>query len=150
LQHDQVQTPQPHSLLKKPAELDPDDLEVQRDLGLSNLTLGGFQEARDAALTVLDKQPGDEQALLILANAAVTPADIEETRKRVEDLRQQDQDRPGYHLALGTLDLRAKDQARAESEFKAALDLDPNSSAAFTALAVLYQGRDDLKERTRR
>jgi Flp pilus assembly protein TadD len=96
--HNQGQL-QAYPLLKKAAELDPEDLEVQLDFGANNVSVGEFQQARDAALLVLEKQPGDEQALLLLANAAVTPADIEETRKRVDDLRQQDQDRPGYHLA---------------------------------------------------
>src|SRR5262249_21912576 len=103
------------------------------------------QQARDAALLVLEKQPGDEQALLLLANGAVTPADIEETRKQIDDLRSRDQDRPGYHLALGTLNLGQKNLAEAENEFKAALELDPKSSAAFTALGILYEGRNDGK-----
>jgi Flp pilus assembly protein TadD len=143
--HNQGQLPQAYPLLKKAAELSPEDPEVQLDFGLSNLTLGAFQQARDAALTILDKEPGNEQAVLLLANAAVTAADIVETRKRIEDYRRRDQDRPGFHLAFGTLDLRRKDEARAESEFKAALDLDPNSSAALKALGILYQGRNDLK-----
>src|SRR5262249_38146044 len=86
-----------------------------------------------------------EQALLLLANAATTPDDIKDTRRRIEDFRQQDQQRAGYHLAIGTLDLREKDLTQAESEFKAALALDPNSAAAFTALGVLYRARNDFK-----
>ena len=74
------------------------------------------------------------------------PEDIEDARKLIQSFREKDQDRPGYHLALGSLDLRQNDQARAESEFKAALNLDPKSSEAYAALGTLYWSRNDLKE----
>jgi tetratricopeptide (TPR) repeat protein len=143
--HGQGQLPQAYPLLKKAAELHPNDLEVQIELGQSSLMMRELQPARDTALAILDKQPGDEQALVLLANTAIAPTDIEETRKLIEDLRQQDRNRPGYHLAIGTLDLRQTDLARAESEFKAALDLDPRSRAALAALGVVYESQNDLK-----
>ena len=63
----------------------------------------------------------------------------------MKNLRERDQDRSGYHLALGALDLRQKkDEASAESEFKEALKLDPSSSAAHLALGNLYWRRQDL------
>ena len=40
--------------------------------------------------------------------------------------------------------VRQRDEVRAESEFKAALALDPQSGGAFTALANLYWNRNDL------
>ena len=97
-------------------------------------------------MQVLEKQPGQEQALLLLADASRTPDDIEDARKLIQSLREKDQDRAHYHLALGALDLRQNDQARAESEFKAALTLDPKSSEAYAALALVYWSRNDLKE----
>src|SRR5262249_5313802 len=68
LYHHQGEAPEADPPLKKNTEVDPRQLQGARELCLRNPTLGGFQEARDAALTVLDKQPGGEQALLILAN----------------------------------------------------------------------------------
>ena len=87
-----------------------------------------------------------EQALLILADASLTPEEIEDARKFIQSLREKDQDRAGYHLALGVLDVRQNDRARAESEFKTALNLDPKSSEAYAALGTLYWNRNDLKE----
>src|SRR5260221_5324350 len=75
----------------------------------------------------------------------LTPDEVTETRKFVEGLREKDQDRVGYRLALGALDQRQKDEAGAEGEFKAALGLDPKSSGAYTALGTLYWSRNDLK-----
>ena len=55
-------------------------------------------------------------------------------------------DHARYHLALGVLDAQQNDPARAESEFKAALNLDPKSIDALASLGALYWGRKDLKE----
>jgi tetratricopeptide (TPR) repeat protein len=143
---DQSQLRQAYPLLKKAADLQPDDPEVQLKLGQILLSVREYAQARDAALQVLEKQPSREQALLLLADASRTPDDVEDARKRVQSLREKGQDRPGYHLALGALDLRQNDQARAESEFKAAVNLDPKSSEAYSALGTLYWVRNDLKE----
>jgi tetratricopeptide (TPR) repeat protein len=144
--HDQGQLQQAYPLLKQVAELQPEDALVQLKLGLIQLAARQYQEAHDAALRILEKQPGHEQALLLLADTAVTPEEFEDIRRLIESQRSQDQDRPGYHLALGALDLRQKDEARAEKEFNAALNLDPKSSGAYLALANLYWSRNDLKE----
>ena len=144
--HDQGQIVQAYPLLKEATELLPEDSEAQLKFGLTFLSLGQFAEARDSALQVLDKQPGDEQALVLLADTAGSPANtVEEIRTLVHDRRTQDHDRPGYHLALGSLDLRQKEEVRAEGEFKRTLELDPRSGAAHSALGVLYWTRNDLK-----
>ena len=143
---DQGQILQAYPLLKKSAELQPDDPEIQLKLATIFLSVGAFAEARDAAQQVLEKQPENEQALLLLVDASRNPDDIEDARKLIQSLREKDQDRARYHLALGSLDLRQNDQTRAESEFKAALNLDPKSSEANAALGALYWSRNDLKE----
>jgi putative PEP-CTERM system TPR-repeat lipoprotein len=143
--HDQGQIIQAYPLLKQAAELRPDDVDVQIKFGLTLLSLHEFTQARDAAQQVLDKQPANEQALLLLVDTATTPDEVTETRKFVEGLREKDQDRVSYRLAVGALDLRQKDEARAEGEFKTALGLDPKSSGAYSALGTLYWSRNDLK-----
>jgi tetratricopeptide (TPR) repeat protein len=145
LYHDQGQFPQADQLLKKVAALSPDDLEVQLKLALTLQSQRQYKEAREAALRVLDKQPGHEEALVLLANTAFGLNDADEMRKFIDGLRAKDQDRAGYHLAFGQLDLRQNDQAGAENEFKTALALDPKSVIALTALANFYWGRNDLK-----
>jgi tetratricopeptide (TPR) repeat protein len=144
----QGQLLQAYPLLKKSLELQPDDPEIQLKLGTILLSSGAYADARDAAQQVLDKQPGNEQALLLFADASRKPEDIEDARKLIQSLREKDekdQDRAYYHLALGLLDLRQNDQARAESEFKAALNLDPRSIEANAALGSFYWSRNDLK-----
>ena len=143
---DQGQVVQAYPLLKKSAELQPDDPKIQLKLGQAYLSLRDYAQARDAASQILEKQPDNEQALLLLIDASQKPDDIEDARKLVQSLRDKDQDRPGYHLALGVLALRQNDQARAESEFKAAVNLDPKSSEANSILGSFYWSRKDLKE----
>jgi putative PEP-CTERM system TPR-repeat lipoprotein len=143
--HDQGQVIQAYPLLKQAAELHPDDVDVQLKFGLTLLTLREFTQARDAARKILDNQPGNEQALLLLVDTALSPDEITETRKFVESLREKDQDRVAYRLALGALDLRQKDESHAEGEFKAAIGLDPKSSGVYAALGALYWSRNDVK-----
>ena len=81
---DQGQIPQAYLALKKSSELQPDDTEIQLKLGQTLLALGEFTQARDAAVQVLEKQPGQEQALLLLVDASRTPDDIEDARKLVQ------------------------------------------------------------------
>src|SRR5215471_14053025 len=143
---DQGQIVQAYPLLKKSADLQPDDPEIQLKLGLISLAVGNYRQARETALQVLEKQPVNEQALLLFADASRTPDAIEDARKLIQSLRDKDQGRAPYHLALGSLDLRQNEQARAESEFKAAVKLDPKSSDAYAALGAFYWSRNDLKE----
>jgi Tfp pilus assembly protein PilF len=142
--YDQGQLPQAYDLLKKAAELEPDNVEVQLDLSQTSVLVGDLPRAHDAALSVLAKRPGDEVALVVLANAA-TPEDAEDTRMLIEDLRAKDQDRAGYHLALGALALRKQDLAQADTEFEAAAKLNPKSALAHTALADSAWSRNDMK-----
>jgi tetratricopeptide (TPR) repeat protein len=143
---DQAQIAQAYPLLKKAADLNPEDPDLQLKLGLVLLSGREYPQARDAALQALEKQPTNEQALLLLADASQTPEEVEDARQRIQNLREKDQDRAGYHLALGALDLRQNEQARAEGEFKAALNLAPKSSEVYSALGTLYWSRNDLKE----
>jgi tetratricopeptide (TPR) repeat protein len=143
---DQGQFPQAYPLLKKAAELEPDNQETQLKLGEILLAMRDYTQARDTALQILGKQPDHDKALLLMAYASRKPEEIEETRKLVQSLREKGQDRPSYHLALGALAAQQNDLARAESEFKAALNLDPNSIDALTSLGGLYWARKDLKE----
>jgi tetratricopeptide (TPR) repeat protein len=143
---DQGQVTQAYLLLKKSSELEPDNPEIQLKLALLFLSVRDYTQARDAASKVLEKQPGNEQALLLFADASRTPDEIEDARKRIQSLREKDEDRSGYHLALGALDVHQNDQGRAESEFKTAVNLDPKSAEAHAALGAIYWSRNDLKE----
>jgi tetratricopeptide (TPR) repeat protein len=143
---EQGQMLQAYPLLKKVSELQPDDAKIQVKLGMTLFALGSNVDARDAALQVLEKQPENEEAFLLFVDASRTPDDIADARKLIQSLRDKDQDRARYHLALGALDLRQNDPARAESEFKTALNLEPKSIEANAALGSFYWSRNEVEE----
>jgi tetratricopeptide (TPR) repeat protein len=131
------------SFLKKAAELTPDDPAVRLKLSLTELHLRQFGQARTNAMSVLQKQPGQDEALSVLAESAFTAKEIEATRQQIGKLQQQDKDRPGYHIALGIVFLRQGHLTNAQTEFNKALELDPKLPATQMALAGLrWQQRD--------
>ena len=135
---DQGQPGKAYPLLKQAEQLDPDNLEVH--LKLASLYLEGrrFKEVREKADYVLQKQPGHDQALVFLAEAARGPVEIEAVRARLESMREQIQTRPGFHLAIGTLAFREKNIAAAERSFEEASRLGPRLALAQSALGNLY------------
>lgn len=135
-----------YKYLQRARLLEPENKTILLKLGATFLAVGSYGEARDAAKQILARQPGDEQALLLLTDAVRAPEEIEETRQRIEALRQTHRDRAGYHLALAMLDLRQRDPPNAERELNEALQLDPESAAAKFVLGNLYWMRRQLKE----
>lgn len=126
-------------------QLDTNNVEVRLKLGLIYLSSRSFKEARDEALAILAGQPGNEDAVLILADAAIAPKEIEETRQRIASLHQQVGDKAFFHVALGTLVLKQKDASAAAAALNKAMALAPRSSAVQVALGNLYWTQNDLK-----
>ena len=142
--YDQGRIVQAVPLLKKAAEQNPEDTAVQLKLGLFYLAVRDYQHAREAALRVLEKEPGQEEALLLLVETAMGPNEFEDTRSLIQTLQAKDQQRSGYHVALAALNLRQKDDVQAEAELKVALNLDPRSSLGHMILGNIYWTRNDL------
>src|SRR5579872_276203 len=140
----QAEIPQALFFLKKSAGLEPENLDVELRLGQTYLSTHAYKEARNIALQVLIKKPGDRKALMLLADTAATPKEIEYMQPLVEQLGVRATDTAGYHLALGELALRHKDMSQAQTEFNTALATDPNSSLIHLALGNLYWSRQDL------
>jgi tetratricopeptide (TPR) repeat protein len=145
LYFEQGQLLQSYPLLKKVAEAEPDNSDIQIKLGRALIFARESAPSRELALQVLEKHPGHEQALLLLADTALTPQEIEETQKQIEQLRAKDQDRAGYHIATGALYLRQNALPEAEREFTAAANLDAKLSDAHAGLGTVYWKQNDLK-----
>ena len=130
--------------LQQAAKAEPENAAVQIKLAGACQSLHRFAEAKEAATRALKLQPGNPQALSVLCEIVQNPQELEQTRQYVQKLRQQDQDRSGYHLAMGLLAIRSNNLAVAETEFKQALALDAKSSLAQLALATIYAARTNL------
>jgi len=141
--HEQGRLPQALGYLKKATELTPDNSDLRLKLCLTELSLGDLRNARTNAMLVLQKQPGQEDALLVLAQATFSTTNVQDTIQQITKLRQQDKDRPGYHLALAELYLRQGQITNVEPELNQALALDANLPATRMALGNLYWIRND-------
>jgi putative PEP-CTERM system TPR-repeat lipoprotein len=130
--------------LRKALELSPGDLEARLKSGLLYSRLHKSKEARDEAMRVLEKQPWNEDALLLLCDSATDSKDMSQILDLIDRSRQQDIDRAPYHLVLGALHLRDHNPDKAESELKRAVAMDPNSAAAYLVLGNLYLLENDL------
>src|SRR6266542_321635 len=143
---EQGKLPAAYSLLRKAEQSQSDNLEVRLKLGLTYFNLTGLKEAREEAVYILQKQPTNDEALLLLVESSTTAKDLEDAQQRLQNLASQVGDRAGLQLALGFLHLRRPDLTTAESEIKRAISLDPKSSAAHLILGNLYLLRNDPKQ----
>jgi tetratricopeptide (TPR) repeat protein len=141
---DEGRLPRAHPFLLKASQLESGNIEVLSKLSLNCLALGDFKKASEVAASLLAIQPGHLEALEVLASSARSSNSVEEVRRQIEKLRQADQDKAGYHVAFGTLDIRRQDVTNAEIQFKKALALDPKCVSALGAMGSLYWARKDL------
>ena len=132
--------------LVKAKELQPDNLDVRLKLGMILLSNGNAKAAQDEAIFVLDKKPQDEEAPLLLAEAANKPDLIAATRQRLLNLPAPAASGAPVQVALGSLELREKHFPEAEAAFRRALTQNPKSAAAQAALGVWYRTQNDLPQ----
>jgi len=135
--------------LLKAEELAPGDRDVRVKLGAVYLLGGKTEEAREAAVGVLAKEPGNLDALALLGNAAATPRDVDDAIERLEAARRSMGDRATLHVALGTLYVRKRDLAKAERAFRDAVASEPNSVEAHSALGTFLLAKRDVVQAER-
>ena len=131
--------------LNKAVELNPADTEARLRLGLTCLAFHRTKDAWEAGVRVLQQQPENREALLLLAGATSTNL-VPKTLQELEKLPASVRNGTGGHLLLGTLATVQGDQARAQAEFKQALALDPKCAEAHLGLAQVWLMRQDLKQ----
>jgi tetratricopeptide (TPR) repeat protein len=129
--------------LAKGSELATNDLTLRLKLGFIYSAVGKTTNARGEANFILDHQPQNDEAPLLLAETAVNPNDIAPVRQRLQALGQHG-DRAALETALGNLALREHDLPAAAAAFKRALTLDAKFAPAYTGLALLSLAQNDL------
>ena len=141
---DQGKPAKAYPLLRQAEGLNPDDIDVR--LKLASLYLAGrkFKEVQAEAEYILQKNPGHDEALVLLSDTARTPEEIDALRNRLETARPQLANRPGFHLALGNVVHRQRNIAQAEASFKEAIRLNPQSALAHSMLGNLYAAQENL------
>jgi tetratricopeptide (TPR) repeat protein len=101
----------------------PEDVEVRRKLGLLALMGGSAKEARDEALFILDKQPKDTDAILLLAQTATSLEEAMATRLKLEELAKAQGPSWPVHIGLAELAFRENKVPEAEKQIAAAAKL---------------------------
>jgi tetratricopeptide (TPR) repeat protein len=141
---DEGRLPEAASLLYKAEQLDGGNLAVRWKLGAVYAAAGNLQAARDEASFVLDRNPADEQAPILLASTAGTTNDIAAIRSRLQMMREKSDSAP-VEVACGLLALRERDFKTAETSFSRARMLNPKFSETYTAWGSLYAAQKDWK-----
>ena len=131
--------------LLKATELDTNNLEYRLSLGYVSSVLGRSKDARDSANYVLDHQPLNIEAPLLLAEASSSPPEIATAQQKLATLDAAGSQAP-IQVALGTLALKTHDLKAATAYFNRALTDDPNSSAAQAAMGTVLWNSGDLKQ----
>lgn len=123
-------------LLLQAQESFPDDLQIREHLlilyaGASRASgaLGETNRARlDAELDfILQRNPTNEAAVLLLTHRAQTPEELDQAAQRLQSLRLQAGDHPVFHLAEAHRLLRSGDTNAADAAFRHAVQLNPSS-----------------------
>lgn len=127
--------------LTKARELTPDNLEARTKLAMVLASVGEVAAAKEEAFAILQRSPAQEQALLLLVDAAWTEADLEEVEEQLRKIPEGND--TVYHLVWASLAVRKGDLAYAESELQEALKLEPNSPRVHLARASVYSLRQD-------
>lgn len=127
-----------YAFLQKATELNPGHDESRVRFAGLLVAARKLPEARVHAEAVLARDPGNEEALMLLADTVTSAADFAPLQQRVESARSVAENKAGFHLALGTLQLRQQRTNEALAHFQRALAVDAQSSPTHLALGNVF------------
>ncbi len=121
--------------LRKATEFAPKNLDARTKLAMTLISLGDLSNARKQAVTILDQDPGNDEAIMLLADTARTPREVDETILRLQTFNASQ--KPSGCLASATLATRKGDLKAAEDAIQRAIALDAKLPSAHLAKAEL-------------
>ena len=125
-------------------QLAPDALAVRTKLGLAYLSVGEVGEARKEAIAILQKDPKQGEAALLLAD---TTANRDELAASEQILQRLPDQHDAYVLqARASLAMRTNSLATAQGDLEQAQAADPKSPSVHLSLAMLAALRKDLSK----
>ena len=129
------------AFLIKALELAPDDIAARFNLTRVYLSLGRMSDARKEAMTILEKAPGNSEALVALVDTSYTSQEISAAEEELAKFPQKDS--AYYHLAAAGIAVKKSDLSAAEAALQRAIAADSNFAGAHSALAAVYFARKD-------
>jgi len=140
---DQGRPRQAFQMLNRANQLDPENLEISYRLAMTYLN-GGDQEAAGAeALLILEKDPSNPHGPIILANSAINREEYDEITETLDDFKLRAPDNASYAVARGLLLARFGRIDEGKLALSQALEIDPESRYANSALASFYSQEGD-------
>src|SRR6476659_1777832 len=129
------------AFLMKAKEFAPKDLDNRYKLALVYVRVNQPQEAFKEATEILKQAPDHGLALVLLAETAVTPEQVQAAEQEVEKFPHQDS--PYFEVANAALAMRKQDLPKAEALLNHAISADPKCVDAHVAMAVLALAKKD-------
>ena len=127
------------------ADLLPDNMDAQMRAAVNLLAAGQFRDAKTRALRVLEREPRNVQALIILGNASAGMSDLIGAIAEIEQAIEIDPTASSSYTNLGSLRLAQGDRDQARVAFTKAVDVDPTSVAAWIGLAMFQWGTGETE-----
>ncbi|WP_167546780.1 O-linked N-acetylglucosamine transferase, SPINDLY family protein [Stieleria maiorica] len=131
-----------HDLVQR----NPGNLDVLGNLGECYRRQCKWEESLELLQRVVHCRPGDVVSKLTLARTLVNLGRLPEAAERFEQLVIEFPDNAKAHHYLGTVLLSLRDVARAKTEIRRALELDPTDAHALCSLGFVYIESDRRRE----
>jgi cellulose synthase operon protein C len=130
---------------QKIAALDPDNLAIKTQIGVSQIDAGQREQGLAALEQVFGTEAGAPIAGPSLAVTELRARRFDRAAEVAASLVKRDPKNPIYHTLLGEVRAAQQDYPQAESAFRAALAINPDFTAATRDLAQVYAatGRAD-------
>ena len=125
------------AVLHKTSEFTPQNEEIRLRLAAILVAVRNLKDARAHAEAVLARNPGNDEALVLLSETIASTNDVLTMQRQLEASRPQAGNKAGFHLASGIMEARQRRTNEAATAFQRALSLDAKSSAAHIGLANL-------------
>lgn len=123
-------------------ELAPGNLAARVKLARLFESLDWLPQAREEAAAILEQDPANSEALIVLADTSLSKDDIEAAERQF--LKFPATYTASFYLAKAFLAMRKEDVGAATDELEQAIVLDPSLARAHLVLANLYAARNDL------
>ena len=120
------------------ADLMPERIDVQMQAATLLVVTRRFADARSRAEQVLQKDPGNVQAQVVLGNALAGTKDLDGAIREIEEALRLDPQRSTTYTNLGALEAARGDLGAAEKAFRQAVARDPKSAHVRLSLAQFY------------
>ncbi|MDP2391423.1 MAG: tetratricopeptide repeat protein, partial [Acidobacteriota bacterium] len=128
------------------AELLPDDTAAQVKAGNFMLLASRFDDAQGLANRMLQHNPSNVDAQILLANSLAGLRDIDGAVAAFEKAVALEPNRAATYSELGSVQLGGGNKDAAEAAFRKAIELDPESANAHLALANFFWATGNMPE----